>query len=564
MKRLNDSKISLVLFVFVAAIVLGSGNAKADFTFGTPTNLGPIVNSSSSEWPPCISADSLSLYFCSNRPGGYGDRDIWVSTRATKDDPWGTPVNLGPSVNSSAKEAFPFISTDGLSLFFESTRPGGYGGHDLWVTTRATKDDTWDIPVNLGPMVNGSSNDATPGISADGLSLFFESDRSVGYGSFDLWVTRRATRTDPWGAAVNLGPTVNSSAWEGGPIISADGLSLYFWSQRSGGYGSTDIWVTTRETIQGNWGTPVNLGPTVNTSVYDDPGSISADGLLLFFESDRPGGVGSDDLWQVSIDPIVDLNGDGIVDSADMCIIVDNWGTNNSLCDIGPTPLGDGIVDVQDLIVLAEHLFEEVFPIELIGYLKLDEEEGDIAYNSTSDNHGILSGNPTWQPDAGQVAGALELDGIDDYISTDFVLNPEDGTFSVFAWVKGGAPGQVVLSQIDGANWLSADPSEGKFMTELVPPTVRSPLPPLVSETIITDGNWHHIGFIWYGVHRTLYVDGVVVAEDMQNNLASSNNGLYIGTGKGMEPGTFFSGLIDDVRIYNVALSSEQIEALAN
>ena len=65
-------------------------------------------------------------------------------------------------------------------------------------------------------------------------------------------------------------------------------------------------------------------------------------------------------LWQASIKPIVDLNADGIVDAADMCIVVDNWGTNNSLCDIGPTPFGDGVFDVQDLIILAEHLFEEV------------------------------------------------------------------------------------------------------------------------------------------------------------------------------------------------------------
>ena len=79
----------------------------------------------------------------------------------------------------------------------------------------------------------------------------------------------------------------------------------------------------------------------------------------------RPGG-NADDIWQAPIIPIVDLNIDGIVDAADMCIIVDNWGTNNSLCDIGPMPWGDGIVDVQDLIVLAEHLFEEFPPTEIV------------------------------------------------------------------------------------------------------------------------------------------------------------------------------------------------------
>jgi inhibitor of cysteine peptidase len=96
----------------------------------------------------------------------------------------------------------------------------------------------------------------------------------------------------------------------------------------------------------------------------DDGASISADCSTLYFTSNRSGGVGSYDLWQVSISPVVDFNGDGIVDCADMCIMVDHWGEDYPLCDIGPTPLGDGIVDVQDLIVLAEHLFEGIPQVE--------------------------------------------------------------------------------------------------------------------------------------------------------------------------------------------------------
>jgi hypothetical protein len=121
--------------------------------------------------------------------------------------------------------------------------------------------------------------------------------------------------------------------------------------------------MTKRKTKNDPWGEPVNLGVTVNTPVEERGPGISPDGSTLFFNSDRPGGFGSwADLWQVSIEPNVDLNGDGIVDSADVCIMVDNWGTDNSLCDIGPMPWGDSVVDVQDLIVLAEHLFEE-FPV---------------------------------------------------------------------------------------------------------------------------------------------------------------------------------------------------------
>ena len=85
---------------------------------------------------------------------------------------------------------------------------------------------------------------------------------------------------------------------------------------------------------------------------------------MLYFLSDRPSGFGGYDIYQVSIEPVVDINADGIVDAADMCIIVDNWHTENTHCDIAPPPLGDGFVDVQDLIVLVEHLFEEIPPTE--------------------------------------------------------------------------------------------------------------------------------------------------------------------------------------------------------
>ncbi len=190
----------------------------------------------------------------------------------------------------------------------------------------------------------------------------------------------------------------------------------------------------------------------------------------------------------------------------------------------------------------------------LVAYWKLDEVEGDIAYNSTSDNHGILSGNPTWKPDSGQVAGALEFDGIDDYITTDFVLNPMLGSFSAFAWIKGGSPGQVVISQIGigGEDWLLAD-AEGNLMTTLRRGSYTTTL---VSGSVITDGDWHHIGFVWDGSHRHLYVDGTDVAEDATDILYlwASNGDMYIGAGKNLEAGTFFSGLIDEVRIYNRAV----------
>ena len=349
--------------LFLLAVVLASivEVANADFTFGEPTNLGPPINCAAADCAPCISADGLEFYF---HRGADAVADIWVARRATPDSEWEPPLNLGPTVNTPGSDATPSISTDGLSLYFLSNRPEGFGYEDLWVTTRATLDDDWGAPINLGVTVNSASSDGVPIISADGLELYFTSNRPGGHGNFETWISTRATTSDPWPPPVNLGPTLNTSANEMFPSISADGLLLFFSSNRSGGLGSWDLYMARRATTKDTWGPPMNLGPTVNSTSVETGVKISADGSMIYFHSNRPGGEGRWDVWQVPLESVVELNGDNIVDATDMCIIVDNWGTDDPLCDIGPMPWGDGIVDVQDLIILAEHLFEEIPPAE--------------------------------------------------------------------------------------------------------------------------------------------------------------------------------------------------------
>jgi beta-lactamase regulating signal transducer with metallopeptidase domain len=299
------------LFAVPTTLVL-TARAEVVPVFDNPINLGPIVNSSAYayEYDPHISADGLSLYFLLewDRPDGSYVDDIWMTTRKAKDDPWGPPVNLGPPVNTGAFEGAPCLSTDGLEMYFTSNRPGGSGYGDIWMTTRKSKDSPWGPPVNLGPKVNSSSHENGPDISSDGLELYFstriDAKGRPRFGSHDIWVTTRKSRKDSWGNPVNLGPTVNSSSIEGGPSISPDGLSLYFNSDRSGGFGHRDIWVTTRKTKNGPWGSPVNLGPTVNSSGMENNPDISSDGSTLYFVSGRPGNVGGDgyvDIWQVSL-----------------------------------------------------------------------------------------------------------------------------------------------------------------------------------------------------------------------------------------------------------------------
>ena len=367
MKWLSSYRMNVVVVVFVTAFVFGGGRTEADFTFGEPVNLGPNVNTSYAEAGQSVSADGLTLYFGEHPgnvdPKGYGGCDIWVTTRGTIDDEWGPRTNLGPTVNTSSDDALPCMSTDGLSLYFSSNRAGGYGGPDLWMTTRETTSDPWGEPVNLGSTVNSSADEAFPSISADGLELYFSEFRVYrpgGYGYGDIWVTKRPTTDDPWGTPVNLGDTVNGWYQDGGQFISADGLTLFFGSNpRPGGLGADDIWMTRRATDSDPWCEPVNLGPPVNSPFKDGMPSFSANGSTLYYFSDRPGGSGDYDLWQASVIPIVDFNGDEITDLADLVMLIDNWDTDNMLYDIGPMPWGDGVVDIEDLKVFIIHWEEE-------------------------------------------------------------------------------------------------------------------------------------------------------------------------------------------------------------
>jgi len=505
---------------------------------------------------PTISSDGLELYFGSERAGGLGDNDLYVATRPSPNDPWGEPVNLGPPVNTSVREGGPELSPDDLSLFFQSDRPGGSGGTDLHVMTRLTKNAAWGTPVNLGPTVNSSDNDGLPSISADGLELFFQSPRSGGFGNADLYVTTRPTIHDDWGTPVNLGSIVNTSDHDWGPNILSDRLTLYFYSPRPGGFGSNDIYMTRRPTIDDDWSEPVNLGPIINSSSKDGAPTFSADGSMLYFLSTRPGGFGDYDLYQAPIIPIVDFTGDYKIDIDDLIILIEHWGQNEPSVDIGPTPLGDGVVDAEDLKVLLSYWGQEPYDPHLIAHWKLDETEGDVAYDSAAQNDAIVMGDAVWRPNTGQIEGALQFDGVDDVIIVQPVLNPEDGPFSAFAWVKGGAPGQVILSQEDGVTWLMADAEEGALRTDISDPIQKARHGtvgglPLIAPAVMTDGNWHHVGFVWDGSNRILYVDDVVVAEDTQPNLAGATGDLRIGANSDFEPGTFWSGLIDDVRVYD-------------
>ena len=551
---------STMLMTLVAIVLIGTRSVTADFTLGEPQNLGPPINTSSWEWTLVISPDNLQMYVNSDRPGGLGYFDIWRSTREHPDDPWG-PLNNVQEINSQYNESFPCFSADGLTLYYSDwynwntagDRPGGLGNHDLWKRTRLSTDDPWGPAVNMGVTVNSSGAEVAPSVSQDGQILIFSSNRSGGRGDYDLWMSTRPDVESDWGAPVNLGPVVNSSAYDAETWLSPDGLAVFFSSSRPGGMGSYDLYLTTRRSRDAAWSPPVNLGPAINTGSGEGAPSVSPDLKTLYFASNRPGGLGNWDIYEVSITPIVDFNGDERVDIQDLLRLIESWGQDDSTVDVGPVPWGDGKVDAADLEVLMSAWGQKVSDPTLIAHWKLDETEGMVVADSVGDNDGIITGVPLWQADGGKVGGALQLDGVNDCVTTEFVRDPSEGPFSVFAWVKGGATGQVIVSQEKGANWLMASASDGTLATELKGAGRFGKV--LTSAKIITDGMWHRVGLAWDGTNRILYVDDIAVARDAQTTLVGTYAGLHVGAGTTLAPGSFWSGLIDDVRIYDCAVS---------
>lgn len=312
MKR-NTCRVILALAALVVlALVAYSPAAAQQFSaWSAPVNLGPPINSSFGELGPAISKHGRSLYFYSGtRPGGFGGEDIWVAQRASLDAPWGEPVNLA-MINTSAREFAPSLSRDGHWLFFSSDRPGGSGGVDIWASWRAhTHDDFgWQPPVNLGAGVNSAASDFAPNYFENkdvGIPLlFFSSNRPGGPGGSDIYVSE-LTSDGSFGPAV-LVPELSSPQNDARPSIRHDGREIFFYSNRPGsippdppGALLEDLWVATRETTLDAWSTPVNLGATVNSAFSDLHPAVSSDRQTLFFSSNRPGGVGGFDLYMTT------------------------------------------------------------------------------------------------------------------------------------------------------------------------------------------------------------------------------------------------------------------------
>ena len=259
-----------------------------------PVNLGPQINSEHRDYFPAITADNETLIFSRNIAG---NEDFFISKKRNKE--WSSPVSLSSNINTSQfNEGAQSISPDGQYLFFTGcNRPNGLGRCDLYVSHK--EGNNWGEPFNLGAPVNTIYWESQPAISPDGNTLYFVSNRPGGIGGYDIWKTQLSEEGD-WSTPVNLGPEINTPYDENTPFLHADGKTLYFSSDGWPGMGNKDIFLSRLDNT-GHWSNPLNLGYPINSFSEESGLIVSPDGTEAFFSSNLKEGYGDMDIYQFKL-----------------------------------------------------------------------------------------------------------------------------------------------------------------------------------------------------------------------------------------------------------------------
>ncbi|HVZ41692.1 MAG TPA: hypothetical protein VHI13_20595 [Candidatus Kapabacteria bacterium] len=255
------------------------------------SSLGTGVNSAGNDYAPTITPDRQTLYFTSYaRSGASGEADEFYTRRVS--DRWSDPLPAGPSLNSAGNEGGLAIANDGHTVVFAAERTDGIGNVDLYIA------DLHDGQItnvrNMGPSVNSKGWDSHPTISGDGSTVYFASNREGGSGRTDIWMTRRNGAGD-WSAATNMGPVINTSKDERSPYVTPDGGTLYFSSKGHDGRGGYDVFMTYR--TDSGWAAPLNLGNTINSPADELFFQAPLEGDLFYMSSSRDGGIGKLDIY---------------------------------------------------------------------------------------------------------------------------------------------------------------------------------------------------------------------------------------------------------------------------
>lgn len=250
-----------------------------------PINLGPSINSSLDEYWPALSADEKTLMITRLIPGtnlkNHVQEDFFISEWA--DTAWAPLKNAGKPLNTDDNEGAQSISGDGRYMVFTAcNKDDGKGRCDLYASVRTG--NNWSVPVNLGSPVNTNYRETQPSLSADGRTLYFSSDRPGGKGKHDIWVTHK-NDNGFWSEPENIGEPVNTPATEMSPFIHGDSKTLYFSSDGHPGMGGYDLYVT-RKDSSGHWQAPSNLGFPINSNRDEIGLIVNSRGNWAYYASD--------------------------------------------------------------------------------------------------------------------------------------------------------------------------------------------------------------------------------------------------------------------------------------
>lgn len=297
-RQAGSALATLAIMVLIGAQALGAPKYS---DWATPTWLGDVVNSTAEDAGPAISKNGLALYFYSTRAGGQGGEDIYVSYRSSLDGAWGAPLALAATINTAALERVPAFSRDGHWMFFAR---GAANALDIWVSYRLHTDEDfgdfgWQAAQPVSSL-NTAFGEAGPSFFQDdevaATYLFFNSTRPGGLGAQDIYVATR--QPDGSFAGISNVRELNSPFIDARSSVRHDGLEIVFLSNRQTGsvQGQLDLWHSTRDSTTAPWSTPTPL-VTLNTSANDYTPYLSADGGEIYFASERAGGLGLGDLY---------------------------------------------------------------------------------------------------------------------------------------------------------------------------------------------------------------------------------------------------------------------------
>ncbi|MFT3692607.1 MAG: hypothetical protein QM831_05670 [Kofleriaceae bacterium] len=243
-----------------------------------------ILDSGGQDADPTLTADELEMYFSSDRPG-VGATDIYRTVRGSTADAWGVPA-LVMELSSASNDDSPEVSADGLTLWQASNRGGNYR---IYVSTRATRGDAWSAPAIVTELGAGAQNLA---VTPNGLITVVEI--STG-GNGDLYEARRISPHDTWGTPVLIAE-LSTADNESSPTLDAEGLTIYFTSNRPGTQGTYDIWMATRSSLATPFGAATRVD-ALDTAGDDGNPFLTIDGHTMYWGSDRPPTQGARDIW---------------------------------------------------------------------------------------------------------------------------------------------------------------------------------------------------------------------------------------------------------------------------